>query len=134
MIIAKGTGINVYNVIRAQMDANFALDGAPPSAFTYDWESQCYTRDPDGCYNMSVYNTQSLTYGTHVLNITMLTYQSSGNTFQSTTYSDFWFDYAVISTPTSTVIPSSANPSSTGNTGPSNRRSQYVFLPPCSSD
>ena len=98
------------------MDANFALDGAPPSAFTYDWESQCYTRDPDGCYNMSVYNTQSLTYGTHVLNITMLTYQSPGITLPGARYSDFWFDYAVIFT------------------GSSNRWSQYVFLPPCSSD
>ena len=115
MIIAKGTGINVYNVIRAQMDASFALDGGSPSTFNYPWDTRCYG-DSSGCYNTLVYNAQSLTYGAQVLNITMLTYQSPGNTLPGATYSDFWFDYAVIFT------------------GPSNRRSQYIFLPPCSSN
>jgi hypothetical protein len=121
MIIAKGTGINVYNVIRLQMVANFTLDGGPPSAFSYSWDTRCFMLGgPTGCYNISVYNNQLLTYGTHNLNITMLSYLGPGDTYEGFKYSDFWFDYAVISTPTSP----SANPSSTGNTGPSNQQSQ----------
>jgi hypothetical protein len=128
MIIAKGTGINVHNVIQTQMNASFSLDGDSPSVFAYSWDIRCYTGGGDGpfgCYNASVYNAQSLTYGAHILNITMLSYIGPGNTLDGT-YSDFIFDYAVISSP-------SANPSSTGNTGSSNQRSQYVLLTRCSS-
>ena len=125
MIIAKGTGINVRNVIVFQMNASFTLDGGPPSVFAYSWDTRCYDGALTDCYNVSVYNAQSLTYGAHILNITMLTYyQDPGNTSYGEYYSDFAFDYAVISTTTSTVIPSSANTSSTGNTGSSNQRSQ----------
>ena len=125
MIIAKGTGINVRNVLRLQMNVSFTLDGDPPSAFTYAWDTQCYTGAPTGCYNISVYNAQSLTYSAHILNITMLSAIGT-----NLTYSDIWFDYVVVSTPTSSsaipssAISSSANPSSTGNTGSSNQRSQ----------
>ena len=99
---------------------------------------------PIACYNISVYNAQSLTYGAHILNIAMVSYLGPGNIWDGYRYSDFWFDYAVISTPTSPsaipspaipspAIPSSPKPSSTGNTGSSNQRSQYVLLTPCSS-
>ena len=115
------------------MDASFALDGGSPSTFNYPWDTRCYEYS-SGCYNTSVYNAQSLTYGAHILNITMLSYLGPGNTFGGANFSDFWFDYAVISTATSPpTIPSSAKLSSRGNTGSSNQQSQYVLLIPCSS-
>ena len=78
MIIAKGTGINVRNVIQVQMNASFTLDGYTPSVFAYD--TRCSDLPLTGCYNVSVYNAQSLTYGAHILNITMLDYLGPGNT------------------------------------------------------
>ena len=108
------------------MNTSFTLDGGSSSAFVYSWDSQCYSQDPDGCYNTSVYNNQSLTYGAHTLNITMLLY-TGPNTFEGITASDFWFDYAVISTPTSVSVV----PSSTGQPMPSSQQPQYDALPPC---
>ena len=132
MIIAKGTGINVRNVIQIQMNASFTLDGGPPWVFVYSWDTWCYDGGFTGCYNVPVYNAQSLTYSAHILNITMVSNLDLGTAFAADNFSNFVFDYAVISTPISTVISSSANPSSTGDTGSSNQWSQYVLLTPCS--
>jgi hypothetical protein len=130
MIAAKGTGITVYNVIRTQMNCSFILDGGSSSAFVYPYDPRCYQRNvngPWGCYNSSFYNAQSLTYGAHTLNITLLTYLGSQNFIGGLTAStDFWFDYALIS--------STSSSSSPGNIGPSNQQSQCVSLPPCGSE
>lgn len=105
------------------MNASFTLDGGTPTAFVYSWDTRCLgdQGSPTGCYNTSVYNAQSLNYGTHMLNITMLLY--AGNTFTGETYDDFFFDYAVISTPTSPP----AIPSSTGHAVP-NGHSMFRIL------
>jgi hypothetical protein len=134
MIIEKGSGIDIYNVIREQLNMSFTIDGGSSSIFTYSTDNGCYLGVPgDGCFNKSVYNAQSLTYGTHVLNITMLTY-SQGPAAPPQFKNDFFFDYAVINT-SSSAIPSSTSssavPSSTGNLTPSSQRSSYVSLPPC---
>ena len=113
MIIAKGTGISVYNVIREQLNLSFTLDGGPSTAYVYSWDTRCYSASPgspSGCYNTSVYNAQSLSYGPHTLNITMFTY------LPTQSYSDFFLDYAAIS-------------SSTGSFGPSNQQPQSVSPP-----
>ena len=138
MIVAKGTGINVYNVIQQQMNTSFAVDGGPPSSFVYSWNTRCCDppSGPTGCYNTSVYNNQALSYGAHTLNIQMFSYLGP-NSYPGTTYCDFVFDYAVISTPTSTsAIPSlwtssTAIPSSTAHPSPSNQQSKYVSLLLC---
>ena len=72
------------------MNASFTLDGGTPTAFIYSWDTRCLgdQGSPTGCYNTSVYNAQSLNYGTHMLNITMLLY--AGNTFTGETYDDFF--------------------------------------------
>jgi len=80
------------------MNSSFTLDGGPSSAFAYQWDTRCWSFNClTGCYNTSVYNTQSLTYAAHTLNITMLSYPGP-NTWNNG-YSDFWFDYAVVSSP-----------------------------------
>jgi hypothetical protein len=134
IIATKGTGIDIYNMIRTQMNASFTLDGGSSSIFAYSWDSRCWGDTSSGCYNMSVYNAQSLTFGAHYLNITMLSYGGPGAGRHTDAGSDFMFDYAVISTPTSaSAIPlststsSSTIPSSTGYFMPSGQRSQYGF-------
>jgi hypothetical protein len=133
MITEKGSGIDIYNVIRQQLNMSFTIDGGSSSIFAYSGDNGCfYNVTLEGCFNKSVYNAQSLTYGTHVLNITMLSSPNPPPDFYS--YSDFYFDYAVINT-SSSAIPSSTSsavPSSTGNLTPSSQRSSYVSLPPCS--
>jgi len=110
-------------VIREQINISFALDGGSSSAFVYSSDTRCYSNDgPSGCYNTSVYNTQSLTYSTHSLNVTMFTYQDQNVPPGYIEYSDLFFDYAVIST----TISSSVNPSSTGNVGPSSRSTRHT--------
>jgi hypothetical protein len=108
MTFAKGTGINIHNVITVQMNCNFSLDGGSSSAFVYSPVPGCFSDVTSGCYNASVYNSQSLSYGAHTLNITLLSYLGS-NTVHG--YTDFYLDYVVISTE---------------NLEPSNRQSQYV--------
>ena len=136
MIVTKGTGINVYNVIQQQMNSSFTLDGGPPSLFVYSWEARCCDppSGPTGCYNTSVYNNQGLSYGAHTLKIYMFSYLGP-NSYDGTKYCDFVFDYAVISTPTSSVISSlstsSTVPFSTANPDSSNQHSKYVLLLPC---
>jgi hypothetical protein len=125
MIVAKGTGINVYVVIREQMNTSFTLDRGLSSAFVYSWDARCleYQYDvggPTGCYNTSVYNAQSLNYGTHTLKIALFSYLGP-NSYEGDLDSLFWFDYAVISTPTS----------SSGHLMSSSQPPQYVSLPPC---
>jgi hypothetical protein len=123
MIIEKGSGIATYSVIRLQLNLSFTIDGGSSSISTYSADNGCWLNSPlDGCFNISVHNAQSLTYGTHVLNITMLTYSQDSRVDSP---SDFYFDYAVINTS------SSAIPSSTGNLTPSSQWSSYVSLPPC---
>ena len=129
MIVTKGTGINVYSIIRAQLNISFVLDGGSLSTFVYVYPY--YNGGTTGCYNTLVYNTQLLTYGTHSLNVTMLTYTFTYTSPDSQqVYSDLFFDYAVIST-SSSPTSSSVIPSSTGNFGPSSQPSQYVSLHPC---
>ena len=70
MIVAKGTGIDVYNVIRTQMNFSFTMDGGSPSEFIYSWDKQCFGDTSVG----SMYNSQSLDYGTYTLHITLLSY------------------------------------------------------------
>jgi hypothetical protein len=109
MIVAKGTGIKVFNAIYEIINITFTLDRGSSSA------SGLQTCRP-WCYNTSVYITQSLTYGAHTLNITMLTYTLNDSIY----HSSFWFDYAFISSPMSSGIPLAP-------------QSQYVLLLRCSS-
>jgi len=95
-----GTGINVYNVIREQLNISITVDENLPSTFVYS-NTSCFVPEigsthPQGCYNVSVYNNQSLPYANHTLTIDMFTYIYSDI---SDALSDFYFDYAVISSP-----------------------------------
>ena len=42
MIVVKGTGINVYNMVRTQINSSFTLDRGPPSPFVYSWDTLCF--------------------------------------------------------------------------------------------
>jgi hypothetical protein len=71
-----------------------SLDGALPIFFTFHDGLQCYdfARGLQGCFNYSTYNAQSLSYGNHVLDITMFT-PSNATLFP---YSDYFLDYVAI--------------------------------------
>jgi hypothetical protein len=110
----KGTGINVYNVIRAQINISFTVDGGSSSSYIYAWNHSCVGGPaPQGCYNTSVYNVQSLTDTTHLLNMDIFTFQGT-NLYSTIPFSDVFLDYAVVSSPP---------PESTT---PSIKRSRYV--------
>jgi hypothetical protein len=117
IILEKGTGINVYNVIRAQINISFTVDGGSSSPYIYAWNHSCVGGPaPQGCYNTSVYNVQSLTDTVHLLNMDIFTFQGT-NLYSTIPFSDVFLDYAVVSS------------SLPGNTTPSTRRSQYVHSP-----
>jgi len=114
-----GTGINVYNVIRAQLNISFAVDGDSSTPYIHEWNHSCFaveigqdSNGTQGCYNTSVYNVQSLTYANHTLDIAIFSW--TGSTLGLYNYSDYFLDYAVISSPISASITSSS------------QRSQYV--------
>ena len=118
IIVEKGTGINIYNVIYKNHNLSITVDGGSSSSVVYDGSRCWWTPAPANCYNTSVFSTQSLTYATHTLNITLLSY--------GTDQTWVWFDFAVISSPTQSS--SSVIPSSTEVTTPSIQRSSYVPL------
>ena len=117
IITVKGTGIQLYNVIRAQINISVTVDTGSSRQYSIS-NSSCYNiKTPtaaQGCYNMSVYNLQSLTFGVHSLGITMLSYLGQDTVLSD--YCDFFFDYAVISSP------------STASGTSQNQRTQYVPL------
>jgi len=108
-----GTGINVYNVIRTQLNISFAIDGDSSTPYIHGWNRSCFSVEigegsvgNQGCYNTSVYNVQSLTYANHTLDIAMFSW--TGSTMNFGNYSDYFLDYAVISSPISASITSSS--------------------------
>jgi hypothetical protein len=59
-------------------------------------------------FNISFYNVQYLSYGTHVVNVTLLDYSRPGNDQRSCLY----FDFAAVNdtgSPTSTTGPASSS-------------------------
>jgi hypothetical protein len=97
IIKAKGTGIRVYNVLYEGLDVNFTVDGRFPYWLAWS-DPLCETPNPlaQGCYNFQVYNIQSLTHGPHKLQAAILTDGIDDGTYANP--SNFWFDYAVVST------------------------------------
>jgi hypothetical protein len=92
-LAVTGTGINIYNVIRGQLNITFTLDEGSPSSFVYQWTEDCYNFPGGtnvGCYNTSVYTVQSLNDAPHTLKIDMLSYLLEP-TVTKATYSDFFF-------------------------------------------
>jgi hypothetical protein len=71
-----------------------SLDGAVPTFFTFHDDLQCYNfpLGLQGCFNYTTYNAQSLSYGSHVLDITLFT-PSNATLFP---YSDYFLDYVAI--------------------------------------
>lgn len=125
IVAAKGTGINVYGVIRGQLNLSFGVDGNPFPPFIYS-DGACFAvgsppSQPQGCYNSSFFTTQSMAYAAHSLTIYLFTYSGPNPIYGSN--SDFFLDYAVISAPRQS---SSASPSSTGSATPSSH--PYVPL------
>ena len=110
-----GSGITVYNLIWGTVNASFAIDGGSSQSYVHD--RSCYDMSPPGCYNISVYNAQSLTFDNHILNIALFSYNDA--------VSDFIFDYAIVND-TEPVVQSSSS-SSTGSNPPPNHVSRYVF-------
>jgi hypothetical protein len=101
MITVKGTGINVYTVVQLEYNISITLDGGSPLFQFRPLNGSCfnvYNQTVPPCYNVSIYNVQSLTYATHTLNIAMY---SGPISFYNATSSDFRFDYAVITSPSS---------------------------------
>jgi len=127
-----GSGITIYNRLYDAVNASFAIDGSSPQSYVDD--VSCNQRSPPGCYNISVYNAQSLTFDNHILNITLFNYNDAA--------SEFAFDYAIVNDTNPAVITSSTSSStatstgsstspntaaSTGNRAPPSHASQYVF-------
>jgi hypothetical protein len=101
MITVKGTGINVYTVVQLEYNISITLDGGSPLFQFRPLNGSCfniYNQTVPPCYNVSIYNVQSLTYAAHTLNIAMY---SGTISFYNATWSDFRFDYAVITSPSS---------------------------------
>lgn len=71
-----------------------SLDGALPTLFSFHDDLECYdfARNLQGCFNYTTYNAQSLSYGDHLLDITIFT-PSNASLFP---YSDYFLDYVAI--------------------------------------
>lgn len=114
-----GSGITIFNMIFDHVNASFAVDGGSSQSFLHD--DSCMRHF---CYNVSVYDIQSLTFANHLLDIATFSYDND--------YSFFLFDYAVVKDETSqasgaaTVASSSAAVTSAAT--PSPTKSTYVFF------
>ena len=111
-----GSGITVYNVILGQFNASFAIDGGSPQLYVRD--NSCFDQSPLGCYNISVYNVQSLSFENHIVTIVLLDYSGSP--------SDLLFDYAVVNDTEPAVVMSSTSSSTTTTSTGSSKSSVAV--------
>lgn len=98
----KGSGITIYVVLRSSIHIGINLDGALASTFKWVDDNTCLHATSPGCFNYPIYSAQSLEYGDHNVELSMLTVDPSA---KNLSYSDFYFDYATVNETLMTVTP-----------------------------
>jgi len=108
----QGTGITLYAAVIWAITFSASIDGGPQTLQHFDGVWNCCSSSIQPAYNFAIYDSKALKPGNHNLVITLLDTTQGFTTDPQTT---LLFDYAIvydnISNPTSSIGPTSSDPS-----------------------